>query len=254
MSGDFTAYLLHQSPDYYPVNNPKDANNRYLFPSFTQEVFGWRAKISFKNLLQSDHVDRLIEHYQGKKIVLPTHRFKSTFDDRITFVRLYTHDIPTARLSYALWFLKAHSILTEPNQERIQMIQDIHDEDHREHMLKHFHWWKYFAWKYEFLHEDGFNSAHYVKNYFIKYYYQFNHLDCNYRRNYQYVDIKQLIYDRSIDNLCGVELDKNLISEYAGANRLLLAKNGIDVHSDQFFDQLHQAVESAMNQTMDLTV
>ena len=66
------------------------------------------------------------------------------------------------------------------------------------------------------------------------------------------MDIKELIYNRSIDNLCGVDLDKNLISDYAQSNKLLLEKNGIDIHSDQFFEQLHSAVQSAMNQTMEL--
>ena len=254
MSGDFTAYLLHQNPDFYPVENPKDANNRYLFPSFTEEVFGWIGKISLGNALQSEHIDCLIEHYHGKKLVLPTHRFQPTFDDRVTFVRLYTHDILTARLNYALWFLKAHSILSNfvLTKERMQMLQNIYPKQQREHILKYFHWWKYFAWKYEFVHEDGFDSLHYVKNFFIKYYYQWNHRDCNYKRNYQYVDIKELIYNRSIDSLCGVELNKTLISEYAQSNKLLLEKNGIDIHSDQFFEQLHSAVQSAMNQTMEL--
>lgn len=263
MSGDFIAYLVHQNPGYLQIDNPKNANNRYVFPSLTLEPLQFDAKIHDLDarthqdqFLSSVDIDKILKYYNKQHLVIPTHRFIATFDDRLTYVRLFTHNIPIARLSYAMFFLKSHCNLEEPYPSRLEQIKSIDNEIVREQLLTNYAKWKWLAWRYECCDiEKGFDTRYYVRNYFIRYYYIFGHLDSKFRQGYNYIDANELIYKQNTNELCkllDVDLDKVLLQDYANTNYSLLEKNNIDIHSDKFFDQLHDLVEPELNKTINL--
>lgn len=254
MSGDFLAYLIHQNAGYCPVPESADSNNKYLFPNWAQEVYGWNNKVSNRGLQHSDNLN-LTRHYQCENLVVPTHRFQSVFSDEFQFIRLYTHDIPTARISYAMWFLKAHSLLHEPWPERLLHIRDIQNPSERDELLSRWHKWKFLAWQERVLSEDGWDARYYVHNYFTRYYYIHNHLNSNHRRGYNYYDLGDLLYSANVSALekqLNITIDRKLLQEYAERNRGMLHVHGIDIHSDDFFDQLADAVMDNMNLSMDI--
>ena len=262
MSGDFIAYLIHQNSEYvdiddniYDISYPKNANNRYLFPCLTTDVLDWSIKLSGNRLLDED-IDKLTSYYNNESLVLPTHRFRTIFNDKLTYIRLYTHDIYYSRLSYAMWFLKSHCMLQSPQPERIDVIKKIENQSRREELMTKFTKWKWLAYRYEcYCPEKGFDTRYYVKNYFIRYYYIHGHLDSNYRQGYNYIDANELIYKQKIEKLCNlldINLNKSLLQSYTDTNYAMLEKYSIDIYSDKFFDQLHDLVEPELNKTMNL--
>lgn len=255
MSGDFLAYLIHQNAGYNPVPESADSNNKYLFPNWCQEVYGWNNKVSDRGLRHSDNL-HLTRHYNCDNLVIPTHRFQKPFSTDFEFIRLYTHDVAIARLCYAMWFIKAHSILAPPWPERLNRIRAIRTKKDRNELLTRWHKWKFLAWRERVHTEDGWDARHYIHNYFTRYYYIYNHLNSNHRRGYNYYDVADLLYKSDVGALeeqLNITIDQKILQAYTERNRSMLDVHGIDIHSNNFFNQLADAVMDNMNLSMDIS-
>lgn len=252
-SGDFIATQIHKNDSYYNIILEPNGVNRYELPCLTRDIFGWEVKTSKRNITKK-RMDVLNKVYNYKDLILPTHRFKSIYNDELDFIRLYSNNLDVIKLSYAMWIYKSHAICSVPWPDRWEQIQNT-PEPYRTELITKFHKWKYLCYRYNLTVEGKFDIDAYIKGYFEIYKQQ---VDLSFKKvkGYKYFDISEIIYEANTSELeeyLNIELDKTRFKNYADANFKLLEDKSVDLYSENFFKQLTLSVKDSMMETMDLT-
>ena len=250
MSGDFLSYLIHKNPDYVDIELTPTLTNRYLFPCFTENINGREIKVT-REKLDNQTIKILNEKYYNKKLVLPTHQFKKIYNNNLNYVRLFSSNEYTTKLSYAMWMIKSHSDVDEPWPQRYEEIKKIQDHSIRNEIIQHFHKWKYLAYKNNLLVDGKFDLYYYIKNYYVEY----KNMTQRIQAGYQYIDIHDTIYESNTDilnNIFNINIDCASIYNYANQNIDILTKNNINPAEDLFFQQLYNMLFTKLNETINL--
>lgn len=252
LSGDFLAYNIHQDKKYFNINDLciKAESNRYLFPCLTTPVLGWEIKVENKNLTIED-IHKLNIYYKID-IVLPTHIYRHIKKHKkCKYVRLYTKNETTLKLSFVLWWIKSHIISEEPYLSRLIEIKNIPESPIKTELVTKFQKWKYLSYKLNFMNNGSFDLYYYIKNI---YNYYIHHASLDNMKGFHNIDVYETIYNgnyKTIENIFDVEINNNLIKEYAHKNNELLNEIDIDINLENFLDQLALYIKKNIN-TIDL--
>jgi hypothetical protein len=252
LSGDFLAYNIHQDKKYFNINDLciKTEFNRYLFPCLTTPVLGWEIKVENKNLTIED-IHKLNIYYKID-IVLPTHIYRHIKKHKkCKYVRLYTKNETTLKLSFVLWWIKSHIISEEPYLSRLIEIKNIPESLIKTELVTKFQKWKYLSYKLNFMNNGSFDLYYYIKNIYNFY---IHHASLDNMKGFHNIDVYETIYNgnyKTIENIFEVEINNNLIKEYAHKNNELLNEIDIDINLENFLDQLALYIKKNIN-TIDL--
>jgi len=254
LSGDFLAYNIHQDKKYFNINHlfyKKTETNRYLFPCLTSSVLGWEIKDEFKNLIEYD-INKLNTYYK-KNIILPTHFYKNTKKhEKCRYVRLYTKNETILKLSFVLWWIKSHIISDLPVLSRLIEINNMSKGPIKTEIVTRFQKWKYLSYKLNFMNNGSFDLYYYIKNIYNNFY--IYHAQLHNMEGFHNIDIYETIYTgnyKIIENIFNVEINEDLIKEYAYKNKELLKEINININSENFLYQLFLHIKNNIN-TIDL--
>ena len=194
----------------------------------------------------------MLNIYYKIDIVLPTHIYRHIKKHKkCKYVRLYTKNETTLKLSFVLWWIKSHIISEEPYLSRLIEIKNIPESPIKTELVTKFQKWKYLSYKLNFMNNGSFDLYYYIKNI---YNYYIHHASLDNMKGFHNIDVYETIYNgnyKTIENIFDVEINNNLIKEYAHKNNELLNEIDIDINLENFLDQLALYIKKNIN-TIDL--
>jgi len=254
MSGDFLAYLIHQDKKYFNVelSAPYMSSeialecNRYLFPCLTENVLGYEIKMH-GGIISANDASVLKHHYKDKSLVLPTHIYHSPTTDMIRWYKVYTDDTIAINKAFVNWWLKSHIHTTRPGNDRLLYISQIEDEYWRNELTERFNKCKFLAYKNGILVNSRFDLDFYINSQYK------NYVSSSRLRNipgYINIDINEILYKqrfKHLENMFGVSINPDIISEYVTKNEDKFLEHNIDPIRDNFKQQLCEVAKNVQS-------
>lgn len=240
MSGDFLAFQIHLDPRYYSITGdvlltgPKiTEQNMWRFPNLLGPI-GLEAKIYPVNRnweVTTESMSILDQIYGDKNIILPTHWYRDIVPANTNGLvdrglRLYTDNLKTLKISYALWWIKSHVIANEIWPHRLEEIEELKKSNHpNKHLLPqvidNYHNWKWMSMRYDILNNGEFDLRYYAQRYFYKIYMGVN--KTSYKQGYSFYDIDKIFYSNEdhldlLERDLEISIQRNYVRDYTQAN------------------------------------
>ena len=244
LSGDFLAHTIHKNPGFKRIDDSViDSYNRYFMPELLFMAHGSKenAKTWDSPQWPEDLDHSLWKVYREENICVTTHWSHNPesayFADHK--VLLYTEDELTSWKAYACWWIKSHAWCSEPWTRRVEEVRSEMPPEIAEDLLANYQNWKFLSYRMGIYPYD-------LKKYMKMRYDRFYKNTRN-PNNYQYdavIDIKD-IFNRTVTNVVGQEIDEESVINYVIKNDQLLDSFEIELNGsfEQFIDSLCKSVE-----------
>lgn len=258
MGGDFIAFMVHQNPNYYNIDDASidvkvTEQNMWRFPNLLEPV-GLEAKVYPSSrvwAVDADSLNKLNEVYKDNHIMLPSHWYNRITPDMTNGlfdhgIRLYVRERKLLKVCYALWWLKSHIISNEIWPHRREEIDEMINSNHPKKdlllsTLDSYHNWKVIAIKHDLLDSNGqLDLLVYIRRHFNELYSKANHT--NNKLKYMLLELDDLIYgDYSnltrLESYLDVKIDREIVDSYCKTNYQVLEQClGFGVDSAEFDD------------------